>query len=83
MNTSDELRFYANQMKPSGLGGRGKALSPDRAMLLERAADENDQLRAILRHVRGIYGHRMANNTRGRIDGLLRVPQQIAQSEKP
>ena len=38
MNLIEKLRHYAAAMRPSGLGGPGHGLSPDRAPLLDDAA---------------------------------------------
>ena len=40
MNLIDHLRRYAERMAPSGLGGQGAGLHPDRRSLLTDAANE-------------------------------------------
>ena len=45
----EQLRHYGNQMAPSGLGGSGFALSPNRAPLLKEAAAEIERLRDALK----------------------------------
>ena len=42
MNNADlitQLRYYASQMRPSGLGGSGYALSADQSPLLDNSAE--------------------------------------------
>jgi hypothetical protein len=45
MELVEQLRHYADLMAPSGLGGPGFALSPDKRSLLTEAAEEIERLR--------------------------------------
>lgn len=49
MDIVGQLRHYAKQMTPSGLGGSGCALHPDKAPMLKEAANEIEELRTAIR----------------------------------
>jgi hypothetical protein len=51
MDIVEQLNHYASQMRPSGLGGMGHALAPQKASMLVKAASEIDRLRTALKDI--------------------------------